>query len=135
MALAVWSDKLSVGVKSIDDQHMVLFETLSELHAAMMKGQGRTVVGPLLHTLMDYTDDHFSAEEAIMVSTKYPGTAAHIVEHRELIKQVKEYAARFEKGDMTLTIDLSQFLSDWLTNHIQKTDREYSPWLKEHGVQ
>jgi len=25
-------------------------------------------------------------------------------------------------------------LRNWLTNHIQKVDHEYGPWLNEHGV-
>jgi hemerythrin-like metal-binding protein len=134
MSLVVWSDKLSVGVKSIDDQHSVLFEAINDLHAAMLKGQARSVIGALLHTLVDYTREHFAAEEAMMEAAKYPALATHRVKHKELTKQVEEYVTRYESGDITLSIQLSNFLSDWLTKHIQSTDQEYGPWLNEHGV-
>jgi hemerythrin-like metal-binding protein len=134
MSLVVWSDKLSVGVKSIDDQHAVLFETINDLHAAMLKGQSRSVVGPLLRTLVDYTCEHFTAEEAMMEAARYPSLAAHRVKHSDLTKQVEEYVTRYESGDTTLSIQLSGFLSDWLTKHILSTDQEYGPWLNEHGV-
>jgi hemerythrin-like metal-binding protein len=134
MSLIVWTDDLSVGVKSIDDQHTVLFESINNLHAAMMKGQSRTVVGPLLHTLVSYTHEHFAAEEAIMEAAMYPALATHRIKHKELTKQVEEYVTRYESGDITLSVQLSDFLSDWLTKHIQSTDKEYSPWLNEHGV-
>jgi hemerythrin len=134
MALVTWSDKLSVGVKSIDTQHTVLFNSINELHAAMLKGQARTVVGGLLCDLLVYTRSHFSAEEALMASTGYPGLPVHHAKHIHLTKQVEEYVARFEKGDITLSHHLASFLSDWLLTHIQQTDREYGPWLNEHGV-
>ena len=51
MPLVTWSDKLSVGVKAIDEQHTVLFDTINELHAAMMKGQARAVAGQILNKL------------------------------------------------------------------------------------
>ena len=134
MALVVWTDQFSVGVKSIDDQHVVLCETLNDLHAAMMKGQARTITGPLLQRLVSYTVDHFSEEEALMEAANYPGLAMHRVKHRELTKQVGEYVVRFEKGDITLSHHLLDFLSGWLTTHIQTTDKEYGPWLNDHGV-
>jgi hemerythrin-like metal-binding protein len=134
MSLVVWSDKLSVGIKSIDDQHSVLFDTINNLHAAMLKGQSRSVVGSLLNALVDYTHVHFTAEEAMMEAAKYPALATHRIKHEELTKQVEEYVTRYESGDIILSIQLSFFLSDWLTKHIQSTDREYGPWLNKHGV-
>jgi hemerythrin-like metal-binding protein len=134
MSLVVWTDDLSVGVKSIDDQHTVLFESINDLHAAMMKGQSRTVVGSLLRTLVNYTHEHFAAEEAMMEAASYPALATHRIKHKELTKQVEEFVTRYESGDITLSIQLSDFLSDWLTKHIQSTDQEYGPWLNEHGV-
>ena len=134
MSLVVWTDKFSVGVKSIDDQHTGMFKIINDLHAAMLKGQSRSVVGTLLHKLVDYTREHFVAEEAMMKAAKYPSLDAHRIKHKELTKQVEEYVTRYESGDVTLSIQLSSFLSDWLTKHIQSTDREYGPWLNEHGV-
>ncbi|MDR3727226.1 MAG: bacteriohemerythrin [Terracidiphilus sp.] len=134
MALITWTEKLSVGVKSIDTQHAVLCETLNELHAAMMKGQARVLVGTLLRTLVDYTHHHFAAEEAMLAAANYPGLAPHRIKHRELTKQVEEYMARYEQGDVALSMPLLNFLSSWLTSHIQSTDKEYGPWLNQHGV-
>lgn len=134
MAFVTWSDKLSVGVKSIDDQHTVLFETLNELHAAMMKGQARTITGPLLRKLVGYTRDHFASEEEAMARTSYPDLVEHRTKHRDLTKEVEEYVTRFDKGDITLSVDLLNFLSDWLSVHIKVEDHKYGPWLREHGV-
>jgi hemerythrin len=134
MALMTWSDKYSVGVRPMDDQHKELVQILNDLHDAMMKGHAQTVTGPLLRKLVDYTHKHFAAEETMMVSARYPALAGHRDQHRELTRQVEEYVARFEKKEITLNLTLMNFLRDWLVNHIQKTDKEYGPWLIEHGV-
>jgi len=43
----------------------------------MLKGQARAVAGKLLHTLADYTRDHFASEESAMGAAKYPALATH----------------------------------------------------------
>ena len=134
MALLTWNDKLSVGVKSLDDQHTILFESLNELHAAMMKGQAKKMTDQLLRDLVAYTREHFAAEESVLKMTKYPALAQHQSRHRELAKQVKDYTQRFERGEITLNMHLLVFLRDWLTDQIQKDDRAYSDWLNQHGV-
>ena len=133
MALMTWDEKLSVGIPSIDDQHMVLVETLNDLHAAMMKGNARAITETLLRNLVAYTRDHFASEESMMAASGYPGLAAHRNKHTELTRQVSEYVARYERGEISLSIDLLNFLRGWLTNHILVEDHEYGPWIREHG--
>lgn len=135
MALIVWSDRLSVGVKFVDDQHTILFNCINDLHDAMMKGQSRAIVGDLLKRLLDYTRKHFSEEEAMLSKSGFPQLAEHKVLHRELTKKVEDYCARHEKADPTVGAQLARFLSDWLNSHIQSTDQNYGRWLKDHNIQ
>jgi len=134
MALLTWNASYSVGVKTLDSQHTVLFGILNDLHDAMMKGQAQSITGTLLKKLVSYTQEHFSAEEAMLTKTNYPGLAEHKIKHNNLIKQVQEYVTQYEQGGGSLNIQLLNFLRDWLTNHIQKVDHEYTPWLNSHGV-
>jgi len=134
MALMTWNKNYSVGVQTIDSQHTVLFDILNDLHAAMLKGQAQSLTGPLLRKLLEYTNTHFKAEEAMMATAKYPGLAEHKIKHRDLVKQVEDYVARYERGEITLNLHLLNFLRDWLYNHIQKVDKEYSSCLNERGM-
>ncbi|MGA2047719.1 MAG: bacteriohemerythrin [Terracidiphilus sp.] len=134
MALLNWNSSYSVGVKTLDSQHTTLFAILNDLHSAMMKGEAHTMTGPLLRKLVEYTRTHFSAEEKMLADSQYPGLANHRLLHRNLMKQVEDYSTRFERGEITLNLHLLNFLRDWLTNHIQKVDHEYGPWLNEHGM-
>src|ERR1017187_1019246 len=84
MALLTWNSKYSVGVKTLDSQHTVLFGILNDLHAAMLKGQAQSLTGPLLRKLVDYTQTHFSTEERMLTEARYPGLADHKVKHSEL---------------------------------------------------
>jgi hemerythrin-like metal-binding protein len=134
MALMNWSDSLSVGVKSIDEQHKGLLQAVNDLHAAMVKGQVKMVTGPLLKSLAKYTKDHFTAEEAMLRRASYPGLSAHHAKHVDLNRQVEQYIQRFERGEISINVHLLDFLRDWLVNHIQKDDRDYGPWLNERGI-
>ena len=134
MALVTWNSKYSVGVKTLDNQHTVLFGILNDLHAAMLKGQAQQLTGPLLRKLVEYTRNHFSAEESMMSAAKYPGLPGHRTLHRDLTTEVEDYVARFDRGEVSVNLHLLNFLRDWLTNHIQKVDQEYGPWLNQHGA-
>ena len=134
MALMTWNDSYSVGVNTLDKQHLVLVDTLNELHGAMMKGQGKTVVADELRKLVEYTRDHFSTEERMMTATGFPGLAEHRARHQELTKQVAEFVGRYERGEVTMNVQLLNFLRDWLMTHILKEDHQYGPWLTQHGV-
>jgi hemerythrin len=118
----------------MDDQHKGLIAILNDLHDAMKKAQAQTVTGPLLRKLADYTRRHFASEEAMMTVAGYAELAAHRVKHRDLIKKVEEFVARFERGDIMLSVDLFNFLRDWLATHIMKEDKGYGPWLVQHGM-
>lgn len=134
MPLLTWNSKYSVGIQAMDSQHTQLFDMVNDLHSAMMQGKAQSVTGPLLRRLAEYTQRHFSAEEALMASKNYPDLTKHKAEHVALTKQVSEFLARFEKGENTLSLHLMNFLRDWLMNHIQKEDQKYGAFLNKQGV-
>jgi hemerythrin len=134
MALMTWTNKYSVGVQTLDDQHKALLRVLNELHAASMKGKAREVAGPLICQIVSLANEHFSTEEGLMESTKFAGLPEHRAKHQELKEKIAEFVARHEKGDTTMYTQLLYFMRDWLTNHMLTVDSEYAPWLAAHGV-
>lgn len=135
MSLITWEDSYSTGVKAMDDQHKRLVAALNDLHGAMLAGRERSVTGDLLGTLVKYTQQHFAAEEGLMARANYPKLAEHKGQHRDLTTQVQKFVERYESGELALNVDLLMFLRSWLLNHIQKTDRDYGPWLNKQGAQ
>jgi hemerythrin-like metal-binding protein len=129
MALIEWKDEYSVSVKRFDGEHKKLFSLLNELNDAMAKGQGRFVVQSVLQQLLNYTRQHFAAEETAMRGVAFRGLASHMMEHRELTTKVEKFSAEYSKGDTSITIDVLYFLRDWLDHHILTTDHEYKEAL------
>lgn len=134
MALLTWSQEYSVGVQSMDGQHSGLFAILNDLDSAAALGQARPVTSMLLRKLVDYTSFNFQAEEKLMACTNYPRLLEHRIRHCELTRSVNEFVSRWEKGQATIDEHLLAYLRDWLANHIQSDDKQYGPWLNEHGV-
>jgi len=128
-----WQDSYSVKVLAMDNQHKKLFDLVNELHDAMCSGHGRDVAGDILRRLIDYTVQHFSAEEALLERYRFPGLAAHRAEHKALTSKVHEFKKEFDAGTCDV-IRLAKFLRYWLKDHIQNVDQRYGDFLNGHGV-
>jgi len=78
---------------------------------------------------------HFAHEEKLFAQTRYPEAAAHKKQHDELTRQVLEVQAKFHRGETgTLTLEIMNFLRNWLVNHILGSDKKYGPHLNSNGV-
>jgi hemerythrin len=134
MPLMQWTDTLSVGVNEIDTQHKNLVCYLNDLHFAMSQGKGKEILQSLLVRLVAYTQVHFAAEEKYMKQWNYPGYVYHKGEHDAFVKKVAEFKAKFEAGQTALSIEILNFLKEWVGNHIQGTDKKYCPFFNKNGL-
>jgi hemerythrin len=134
MTFIEWKPILSVNIKEIDNQHQRLINLINTLHEAMSKGKGRDVVGQILSELLDYTRVHFAYEEKLLNTHAYPGYVKHKAEHDTLTRQVVELHQQYQSGQMVMTLQVMNFLKTWLSNHIQGTDKGYSLFLNNKGV-
>ncbi|OJF76944.1 MAG: hemerythrin [Treponema sp. CETP13] len=134
MALIVWSDAFSVNVCKIDEQHHKLVDFINELHEAMLQGKSKEILSEIIKGLADYTVIHFNTEEALLEKYNYPELALQKEEHALFVKKVKEFQEGFKNEKFGLSIDIMNFLSDWLQNHINGSDKKYSSFLNEHDV-
>jgi len=129
-----WNASYSVNIGSIDAQHQNLFAIGRELYAAMNAGQGKSVVAKILDRLIQYTVVHFAHEERLMKVHNYKDYAAHKAEHDALTRQVLQFQKDFQNGRAAMSIQLLQFLKDWLSHHINGSDKKYAPALQEKAV-
>ena len=77
---------------------------------------------------------HFTLEEKYFAQFKYPETEPHIQEHRAFSAKVDDVAKKFQKGELGISIELMNFLSDWLGKHIKGTDKTYSALFNANGL-
>jgi hemerythrin len=134
MALITWSNDLSVNIKEFDEEHKKLISMINELHSAMGSGKGKEAMGLILTRLVDYTKTHFAAEEQLMLKHAYPGYVSHKALHDDLTKQVVDLQNKLQAGKVLVTVQVMNFLKDWLSNHILNTDKRYGPYLKGKGI-
>jgi len=133
-ALIIWSDALSVNDPDIDRQHQELIRLINGLHDAMRSGQARNTLGRLLDGLARYTVEHFSYEEGRMAACHYPNLVEHQALHADLIRQVTALQEQFARGNQHINMKVMSFLKSWITEHIQKSDQRYSPYLQAQRV-
>jgi hemerythrin len=134
MAYIDFTDKLSVKVSLIDEQHKKLIEIINDLHDAMVTGQGKTIMDDVLARLIDYTKMHFSTEERLMAQYKYPDRVTHETQHIELTTQVGQLYLKVQQNKGSVTIETMTFLKNWLNHHILETDKKFGAFLIEKGV-
>ena len=123
--MITWSEKYSVKNNLIDSQHKKLILLVNQLHTAMKEGKGRDALQTVLDELVSYTQEHFKDEEAMMVRGKFPGYNLHKIEHENLTKKAASLQEQYRSGKTPLTLDVMTFLSDWLVNHIEGSDKKY----------
>ena len=131
MALMEWKEDYSVGIKHIDEQHMGLINQFNKLHDAMKMGRGKSILGDILTTLIQYTQTHFESEEALFDKFGYPETNEHKKEHQKFRTEVLQFKESFEEGLLMVTIELMNFLKNWLVDHMLGTDAKYKEFLSD----
>jgi len=134
MALITWSDNYSVNINEIDKQHQKLVGLVNSLHDGMKVGKGKELLGGILNELVNYTAFHFGCEEKLFDQYLYPETKTHKREHSDLVEQVMTYKKSYESGNSILSMEIMNFLKDWLTNHIVGSDKKYSTFLNSKGI-
>ncbi len=132
--LMPWNSSFENGVSEFDNQHHRLVDLVNELYKAMKMGRGDDAIARVLDELVDYTATHFAAEERLMVEHQYPDYDSHIVIHREFVSTVVDFQEKFKAGEATLSLDLLEFLKDWLIGHIKGVDRRYGPFFNGKGI-
>ena len=134
MTLISWNNNLSLNIKEIDEQHKKLIGMVNEPHSAMGSGKGKETLGKVLAGLIEYTKSHFSAEERFMDRHQYPGYLKHKAEHDAFTKQVLDLQGKYTEGKTVVTVEVMNFLKDWLTTHIQDSDKKYGPFLTARAL-
>lgn len=129
-----WKDEYSVGLDSIDQQHKKLLTLINQLQTAVDYSTGEEFEREALDELVNYTKTHFTFEEGLMKDNDYPDFEPHKAKHDEMIREVESVLSVYEQDHDTAMSNAVEYLKDWLINHINGTDKEYSSFLIGKGV-
>ncbi len=134
MALVEWKSAYATNIAEVDAQHKRLVGFVNELHDAITHGKGQSALSKILNELVDYTVYHFGTEEKLFDKYDYPESELHKQQHKGLVEQVAAVKDKFDSGEKVLTIDVMNFLRDWLHDHILGSDVHFGPYLNGKGV-
>lgn len=129
-----WNEKYSVNIREIDDQHKKLIGMVGQLHDAMRQGKGKQALDEVLRNLIQYTRTHFATEERLMKVNGYPEYETHKAKHDSMTQKVANIYREYQEGKATISLEVMNFLENWVDKHIMGTDMQYGPFLKGKGL-
>lgn len=119
-------EEYKTGIKSIDDQHEVLFEIADKTYILLKDNYSvdkYDKVVELIEELKRYTIFHFKEEEEYMKNINYKRMFTQKVEHDNFIKKFEEIDIRkIDENQDKYIMEILQFLNDWLVEHIIEKD-------------
>jgi len=134
MDFITWNEKYSVKIPSIDEQHKKLVSIINELYTSMKNGKSRDQLAKTLKDLVEYTKSHFSYEESLLEKAGYQDLNEHKGQHKTFVEKISATCKDYENGNLFMSIDICNFLQNWLLHHIQGTDQKYTQTLLDKGV-
>ncbi|WP_094547677.1 bacteriohemerythrin [Petroclostridium xylanilyticum] len=136
--LLKWKDTYSCNIAEIDNQHKKLFELGSKaFEIASLKDEYDHYDNliEILEELKAYTIYHFNYEEKLMQENNFDKFESHKIEHDFFIKKVQKIERKDLEGKQNeAVLEIIQFIADWISSHILKSDMEYKTFLNEKGI-
>lgn len=131
-----WTEDLTVGVATIDEQHRALIDEFNRLLEACHRHEGREMVPVLIDFLDKYVKEHFADEERCMERAQYPQIDEHKRLHREFIGKIDGLHQQLDESgsSMSLIIQLNETLLRWFINHIKRVDKQLGAFLQTRDI-
>jgi hemerythrin len=130
-----WSEKFSVGVEVLDQQHQQIIQVLNRLLSTpeAIDTRSETISDTLL-AMTRYAQEHFKTEENLMKAYGYPGLEEHRQEHIAYRKKALDFSTATTLGVESVPQILVTYLFKWWTDHILDEDMKYKSFFAAKGV-
>lgn len=129
-----WTKENSVLIEKMDNQHKVLFEITNKMGNMVLSSSDdkESLIG-ILKELLDYTKKHFTEEEQFLESKSYDKEHLKFQkeQHKIFIGKISDFKQNLEVNNKKPSIEMIEFLGDWLLNHIDIEDKKYGKVLSK----
>ena len=129
--LVTWDNSLAVGSPEIDNHHRDFINQLNACFGRMMYGEGGKGASEMLTMLASTMEEHHAEEEALLKRLSYPELAKHTKSHQGFMVRFHELKRQDEAGDPKAATSTFEFVSNWLTQHIQTEDKAVAKFMRE----
>jgi len=137
MPLIAWQDDFALGINELDEQHKKMLSIINRLFDlfAEKKHEDQAEIDKIILEMAAYAIYHFETEEKYFKLYAYEKMAEHIAVHNQYRAKIADWQKRYEASkDKIIFFEISEFLHNWWTWHINNTDRAYIPFMKANGV-
>jgi len=118
----------TLGHPVLDKAHWEMAQVLSQLTKELKAGNFDKA-RPLLEDIVRHTVEHDLVEQALMVESKYPYAAWHILQNERIIKESNALLENIDKRNVD-PFEIHAF-EDKLLGHIDWDDRQLADWLNK----
>lgn len=128
---AEFSENLVTGNEMIDSHHKELINRINKLLDSCDQANEKTAAIKMMDYLAEYTDFHFSAEEALQKEIEYPGFEKHKVQHetfKNTVKELEEMLAEEEGPSAAFVEKVHEHVIKWFYTHIEGFDRSVAEY-------
>ncbi|MBN2891005.1 MAG: hemerythrin family protein [Bacteroidales bacterium] len=123
--LLEWTESLSTGYESLDDEHKEIFELINELYRAIKSADLKDNIESIVDKMVEYTETHFKDEEELFEIYNYEFKENHKLAHKKFVRKSYEFKRDVSKNSTLVAIQTLNFLRTWWRNHIVSMDRMY----------
>jgi hemerythrin len=134
MSHLAWKDSYKINVRELDSQHEDMAALVNRIYESVISQESMETLNRLLLDLIEFTREHFSTEEKMMIEYDYTAYPSHKAEHDDLLKQLEDFreaASSKSRSTFRFELDISE---DWFMKHINTSDRALAAFLNEKGV-
>jgi hemerythrin-like metal-binding protein len=132
MVFFEWTEKISVGIDRIDNQHKRFMKILNNAYEKS-SSESLTQQTERLSEVLDYARVHFSTEEAILDRYLYPYSDEHKLEHLKILQKATQLFDQSRTGTKQTT-EVLVFLKEWFEEHLKKHDFKYAKYFKDNKI-
>lgn len=129
------TERNSIGIPTIDNQHRELFVITNQLHDLLEKDQYQEEAIKIMKRLYAYTNYHFASEEGLLKEYSYPDFPDHQNIHKTFTNKIKESLDGIRKKRNFPLAPLQDFLVEWILKHIQVEDVKYADFFKKSAIE
>ncbi|TAH74874.1 MAG: bacteriohemerythrin [Anaerolineaceae bacterium] len=115
------------GIDFVDEEHKKLFEIANTVYDLLIDEfipDKYDYIMEVVDELKNYAKYHFDHEEKYMKETSYRRFLSHKVAHDDFIEKIGKYDAEIiDENQKESLMELLEFLTNWLVEHILKQDK------------
>lgn len=128
-----WTENLSVGEETIDQQHRDIFDATNRLLDILIDEAPLEKSYEVLSVLDRYIREHLTYEEEYLRRNGYPQQDFdhHARIHRSFEERFDQFKEKISTKGPTkeLVVEMENYLGTWLMRHIGEEDRRYARFI------